>query len=83
MHTPLERVQAIELLTGARHADIAEPPLFFNVIILIARLRMRQDAFLHAREEDNFEFQPLRRVERHQRDALLRFVAIEVGHQRE
>ena len=42
---------------------------------------MRQDAFFHAGEEDDFELQPLRRVQSHQCHALLRLVAIEVGHQ--
>ena len=72
MQTALERVEAIELLARAGHADVAEAALLFDVVVCSSELRVRQDAFLHPGEKDDLELQALRRMERHQRDALLR-----------
>src|SRR5205807_954961 len=39
VQSPLERVEAVELLARPRHADVAEPPLLFDVVRLVARVR--------------------------------------------
>src|SRR5581483_6783207 len=83
VQAPLVRVEAVQLLARARHADVAEATLLFDVLILLERVGVRQDAFLHAGEKDDFELEPLRCMERHQRDAFLRLVAVEIGDQRD
>src|SRR6266498_2129330 len=76
VHAALERVEAVELLARAGHADVAETALLFEVFVRVERLRVRQDPLFHPRQEDDAELEPLRRVQRHQRDAFFRFVAI-------
>ena len=83
MHAPFKRVQAIQLLARARHPDVAEPALLLDVVVLLERLRMRKDSFLHPGEKNDLELEPFRGVQRHQRDALLRLIAIEVADQRQ
>ena len=61
-----DRVREREALHGARHADVGEPPLLLDVVVL-DRARVREDPLLHADHEDGAVLEALRVVERHQR----------------
>ena len=61
------RVQHRQPLLRARHPDVAEAALLLDVVLL-DRARVREDPLLHPEHEDGAELEPLRVVERHQRD---------------
>src|SRR5207249_1279201 len=50
--TPVQRVREVEPLAGARDANIAEPPLFLDLLGILERPRMGEHALLEAGEED-------------------------------
>ena len=68
---------------GARDADEHQPPLFLQLLGHAAAPLVRQEALLDGHEIDAGKLQPLRGVQRHQRDAIeLRFPLVGVVHQR-
>ncbi len=56
-----------QALHRTRETDVAEPPLLLDALLL-ERADVREDALLHPDREDRLELQPLRVVERHERD---------------
>ncbi len=69
-------------LLGARHADVAESPLFFHGGLGIERAHMREQAFLHASEEHDGELEALGVVQREQRDGRALVQVVGIGDQR-
>ncbi len=67
---------------GARHAHIAKPPLFFDVIRLQKSSRVREQPFFQAAEKYQGELQPLGRVQRHQGNLGSLVVSVGVADQR-
>ena len=61
------RVRHRQPLLGPRHADVAEPPLLLDVVLL-DRAHVREDPVLHPEHEHGAELQALGVVQRHQRD---------------
>ena len=57
----------------ARDADIREPALLLDALLVIERARVREHAVLHAGEEDDRELQALHRVQRDERRDRFRF----------
>lgn len=60
--------------SGAGYSDIAKPSLFFYCTGLKQAVGMGEEAFFHAGQKDNVEFQTLGVVGGHQRDT--RFSAV-------
>src|SRR5918998_69035 len=56
-----------ERLPGAREANVAEPALLLQVL-LVEGARVREGPLLHPHDEDVIELEPLGVVQRHQRD---------------
>ena len=55
----------------ARDADVAEPALFLETGGVVQRALVREEAVLHAAEEQQRELEAFRRVQRHQLHAVL------------
>ena len=70
------------MIHGARHAHIAEAALFFDLIGLHQRARMREQAFFHAGQHHQRELQALGGVQRHQRDLGVLVVLVGVADER-
>src|SRR4051812_15375839 len=64
---PRARVQQGQAFPGAGHADVAEPPLLLDPLLL-DRAGVREDPLLHPDQVDDAELEALRVVERHERD---------------
>src|SRR5690606_33644100 len=80
----LRRAGEEELLHRARHGDVAEAALLLDPALVPRRRRMGEDALLESDQEDGRELEPLRRMHRHQRDAVLAIlVAVEIRDQRD
>ena len=47
------RAPEIELPAGASHSDVAQPPLLLELVLVLARARVREQPFLEARDEDD------------------------------
>ena len=62
-----DRVRQRQPLLRPRHADVAEPPLLLDPLLL-DRARVREDPLLHPDHEHGAELEALRVVQRHQRD---------------
>ena len=69
VHPAMEGVGDPEPRLRARDPDVAEPPLFLELVHRVHRADVREDPLLHAREKDDGELEPLRRVEGHEGDA--------------
>ena len=65
-HAPPRGSGQHELCARARHPDVAQAPLFLELLLVVARSRMGEQAFFEAREDDDRKLEPLRAVERHQ-----------------
>ena len=78
VHAAVDRAGERERLLGAGHADVAEAALLFDLLGIIERTGMREDAFLEAGEEDVIEFEALGGVQREQREwgALVEVVGV-------
>ena len=59
-----------QLLACARHADIREPTLFFDALLL-DRPAVGKDPLLHSDQVDRAKLEPFRIVEGHQRHQAL------------
>ena len=73
-----------EPLPRAGEADVAEATLLPHLLVvaeLVQRPLVGEDAVLHPGEEHRVELEPLRRVERHQRDPALAGLRVGLGHQ--
>ena len=69
--TPRQRERNREHLAGSRDADVTEPALFVDrLVIQFQGSLVRQDSFLHADQIDTRKLQPLRAMERHQRNGV-------------
>ena len=64
---------------GAGHADVAEAALLFHLRGVVQRARVREEAFFHAGEEDEWELEALGGVEGHEGDAGFGGVGVGVG----
>src|SRR2546422_707048 len=62
-------VTSVSAPLRSRDPDVAEPPLFLELVHRVHRADVREDPLLHAREKDDGELEPLRRVEGHEGDA--------------
>ncbi len=65
------------MIHGASHADVAQTPLFFDVVGLEHGARMRKQSFFEATEKDQRKLQALGRVQAHERN--LRALVVVVG----
>ena len=65
-----------------RHADVTQPPLFFERLRIEQRAAVRQQPLLHAAEEHHGKFQPLGAMQRHQCDARAAVVGVHIADQR-
>ena len=74
-------MREVEPLLGTGEADVAEPPLLLDALLL-DRARVREDALLHADEEHRAELEALRVVERHQRDEAALLARARPGRRR-
>src|SRR5207247_830742 len=64
--------------------NIAEPPLFLDLLGILERPRMGEHALLEAGEEDGGKLEALGRVEGHERDAGVGVLQlVDVAHQRD
>jgi hypothetical protein len=77
----------IELCAAARagQADMGEATLFLEAgaALFVERALARKQAFLPAGQEHVVEFEPLGRMQRHQRHRFFRGAAVAVHHQRD
>src|SRR5207248_2289535 len=90
---PAARERERQLLAGARHAHVAEPPLLGHLLRILdslatrtdlaKRARAGKDALLEARHPYRVELQPLRGMQGHERDALASFGRIGIADQGE
>ena len=80
VHAPVLRERDVRLLPRPRDADVGETALLLeaSLTVLIHGALVREQALLPARQIDGVELEPLRRVQRHQADAVavLRLVGI-------
>ena len=78
------RVREKQALAGARDGDVRQAALLLHPVFHDGAA-VGEDALLHAGDKDGVEFEPFRRVHRHERDGLVRIVAqrVKVGTQRE
>ena len=69
----------------ARQADVGEPALLLQArrAALVQAALVGEQPLLPARQEHDVELQPLGRVQRHQRDALVAVVRVDVHDQRD
>jgi hypothetical protein len=58
----------VEALPGPRDPDVGEAALLLELARAPERAHVREDAILHPGEEHHGELEPLRRVQRHERD---------------
>jgi hypothetical protein len=74
----------VAMALGAGEADIGETALFLEAgaAALVERALVREQALLPAGQEHGFEFQPLGRVQRHDRDGVEIGVVVGVHDQR-
>jgi hypothetical protein len=80
----VERIGEEESLLGARDADVAEAPLLLELVRVVHRARVREDALLHPREEDHGKLEALGGVKRHQGDAARLVIhLVDVRHERD
>ena len=70
---------------GARQPDMGEAALFLQpgAALFVERALARKQAFLPARQEHVVEFEPLGRMQRHQRHRFVVGAAVAVHHQRD
>src|SRR5213080_2277846 len=66
----------------ARHAHIAQPPFFLDIIRMQKRSRVREQTFLQSAQKYEREFQSLSCMQRHQRDLCPFVISVRVAHQR-
>ena len=64
-----ERVSQVEQLARARHADVAQPALFLDLLVDIGRAAMGEQPFLHPGDKHDWVLKALRSMQRHQRSA--------------
>src|SRR5438874_1082197 len=62
------RVRQEQALLRARDADVTQPAFLFELPRVGHRTHVREDALLHAGDEDDGELEALRDVQRHHRD---------------
>ena len=68
-HPAPRRAGQHEALPRPRHADVAEPPFFLELLLVVARARVRKQAFFEPGQDDRRKLEALRAVQRHQPDA--------------
>ncbi len=70
---------------GARQPDMGEAALLFQpgAALFVERALARKQPFLPARQEDVVEFEPLGRMQGHQRHRVIFGAAVAVHHQRD
>ena len=72
----------IELFLRARDRHVAEASLFFKSRRLHEGTDTRKNTFIHARQEDEREFQPLRTMDGHQGDAVVfPFIGVDIVYE--
>ena len=81
---PIGGVIDLRLPPGPGQADIGKSPLLLEPgeAIVVQRPLVRKKTLLPARQKDDVEFQPLRRMKRHDRDPLALLAAFGVHDQR-
>src|SRR5262249_54082302 len=79
---PVARAAYHESVHRPRHADVAQPALFFEFFWIHQRARVRKKPLFHSNQKDQWELEPFRRMQRHQRDSRVDVVLIRVTHQR-
>ena len=67
------------MAAGARQADVEQPPLLRERLVVVDRLADRQGALLEAREQHGVPLEPLRPVEREQVHAVGRALGLGRG----
>ncbi len=67
---------------GARHADVAEAALFFQLFGIHESARVREEALFESGKKDERKLESLGGVQRHQRDAGVGIVLVGVGGER-
>ena len=78
---PIHGTRQNQSIHGSRHADIAQPPFFFDRIRLEHGPRMRKQPLLHSGQHHQRKLQPLGRMQRHQRDLRVLIVLVGVADQ--
>src|ERR1700720_1232556 len=81
-HPPVHRPRQRQRLPRPRHPHVHQPPLLLNPFLLTDRPAMRANPIFHARQEHVVKLQPLRAVQRNQRNARLALKRIRIAHQR-
>ena len=83
------RVAEVQPLARPGDADVAEAPLLLELVGVAEAARVREHAVLHAGEEHDGELEPLRGVQRHERDravvgaVTVAALGVHVGHERD
>ena len=82
--TPVRRKIDFRLPAGPRQSNVGEPSLFLQTraTVVVERSLMRKETLLPSRQENNFEFETFRSMQRHYRDARAILRTFDVHHQR-
>ena len=67
------------MVHGARDADVAKSALFFDLIRIKQRARVREQSLFHSGKHDQRELEPLGCMQRHKRDRSVGIVVVGVG----
>ena len=74
----------VQLLLGAGDSHVAEAAFLLHVLLIILGHLAGEDTILHTYDKNIREFQTLRRVDRHHRDAVgVVVIAVQIGNQRD
>jgi hypothetical protein len=84
-HPPASRARQHQPLARSREADVAEAPLLLDLLFVLGRTGVREEAFFHAGDDDDRKFESLGGVHAHQPDVrfLRAFGFIDFGEQRQ
>ena len=74
-----QRARQVQPRTRPGDADVGQPAFLGHLARIAERASVREDAFLHAGQEDDRELQPLRGVQGHERDHAARRIRNRVG----
>ena len=70
-----------ELFFRARDAYIRKSPFFFQFDRVVKRSVVRKNSFFHTDDEYHWKLETFGRVQRHQRDVIIRIQLIGVGNE--
>ena len=78
----IDRPSQDQRVHGPRHAHVAQPALFFDIVGLQKRSRVRKQAFFQAAQKHQRELQSFGGVQGHQRDLGALVVGVGIADQR-